>query len=207
MMLKEVIYDFDGTLSDTYPVFTEAFLRVLKLNGIEEDYDTAYAHLKVTVGHAFEQYPSLPKEAKQQFKDIHYELAMDHQFPMEGAEEILRYVVENGGNNYIFTHSSKNVVGPLLDKWGLSKYITDMVDGTYKIHRKPHPDGVNVLLEKHLIDPAEAIIVGDRDIDIISGQRAGIKGCLLDPEHFCDFFKDSEYEIQNLVELKNILCK
>ena len=55
-MYTDLIYDFDGTLFDTYPVFTEALLIFLKRHGIESDYETAYKRLKVTVGYALRSY-------------------------------------------------------------------------------------------------------------------------------------------------------
>ena len=36
-MLKHVIWDFDGTLFDTYPFFMSALSRALKLRGIAAD--------------------------------------------------------------------------------------------------------------------------------------------------------------------------
>ena len=35
-MYNFLIYDFDGTLSDTYPIFTEAFLKLM------EKYNTSF---------------------------------------------------------------------------------------------------------------------------------------------------------------------
>ena len=44
---------------------------------------------------------------------------------------------------------------------------------------KPAPDAVLYLLEKHGLDPAETIMIGDRDLDGQSGINAGATGCLL----------------------------
>ena len=52
MNYKHLIYDFDGTLSDTYPCFTETVLQMLKSHGLSGDYKTVYDNLKVSVGHA-----------------------------------------------------------------------------------------------------------------------------------------------------------
>ena len=206
-MIKEIIYDFDGTLSDTYPIFTEAFLELLRRYNIEDSYENAYKHLKVNVGYAMSRYPGLPEKPNAEFHEIHHAMALERQKPLEGALDILRYVSENGGRNYVYTHSSKETVYPLLEKWGMVPYISDMIDGSFALTRKPAPDGVNLVVERNGIDKSEAIIVGDRDIDVLSGQNAGILGCLIDPEHYYDSFSAYDYRIDKLEELKNIICK
>ena len=55
-MIKDLIYDFDGTLSDTYPVVTEELLHILREHGVHEEFDRAYALLKVSYGYAARRY-------------------------------------------------------------------------------------------------------------------------------------------------------
>ncbi len=204
-MLKEIIYDFDGTISDTYPIFTRAFIKMLEEYGIESSYDKVYADLKVNVGYAFRQHPTLDDPSHKRFHEIHIAMALEEQQPMPNALEILKYAAENGGRNYIYTHSGPEVK-QLLTKWGMMPYITDIIDSSYKIPRKPNPDGVLILMENNGIKAEEAVIVGDRDIDLISGKRAGIKGCMLDPEHYYDD-AERDFTVDDLIELKEIICK
>ena len=56
MNYKHLIYDFDGTLSDTYPCFTETVLELIKKYGISDTYENVYSNLKVNVGYALKQY-------------------------------------------------------------------------------------------------------------------------------------------------------
>ena len=56
MNYKHLIYDFDGTLSDTYPCFTEAILQTLKDHGLSDTYESVYAKLKVSVGYTVRCY-------------------------------------------------------------------------------------------------------------------------------------------------------
>lgn len=51
-MYQDLIYDFDGTLSDTYPVYAKVLMELLARYGIEDTYENAYAKLKISVGHA-----------------------------------------------------------------------------------------------------------------------------------------------------------
>ncbi len=204
-MIREIIYDFDGTISDTYPVFARALVKLLANCGVEYSYEQAYADLKITVGHALSKHPEIGEHPNRKFHEVHLAMSKEEQQPIKNALEILRYAVEKGGRNYIYTHSGPEVKY-LLGKWGMMPYITDIIDSSYKIPRKPAPDGVLILIENNGIKPEEAIIVGDRDIDLLSGKNAGIKGCLLDPEHYYDH-AEYDFRVDDLIELKEIICK
>lgn len=205
MNYKHLIYDFDGTLSDTYPCFTEAVLRTLKDYGLTDTYESVYSKLKVSVGHTMNSYDfgEDPKAVRKHFHKIHDELAPEIQKPYPEAEEILRYAIAQGHKNYLYTHSGK-IVKLLLEQWGIADCFEDIIDSTMKFPTKPAPDALNWLCEKHGLDKKDCIMIGDRDIDTDCGRNAGMKGCLFDPEHYYDS-ADVDYRIENLLELKKII--
>ena len=205
MNYKHLIYDFDGTLSDTYPCFTESILQTLKDYGLSDTYESVYAKLKVSVGYTINCYDFGKdyKEIRNHFHKIHDELAPKIQKPYPEAEEILRYAMAQGHKNYLYTHSG-TIVKILLEKWGIADCFEDIIDSTMKFPTKPAPDALNYLCEKHGLDKNDCIMIGDRDIDTDCGRNAGMKGCLFDPEHYYDN-ADVDYRIENLLELKNII--
>jgi phosphoglycolate phosphatase-like HAD superfamily hydrolase len=46
-LIKDIIWDFDGTLFDTYPGTVNAFIMALKDNGIEETSENVLNKLKI----------------------------------------------------------------------------------------------------------------------------------------------------------------
>ena len=205
MNYKHLIYDFDGTLSDTYPCFTESILQTLKDHGLSDTYESVYAKLKVSVGYTVRCYDfgKDSAEVRKHFHKIHDELAPKIQKPYPEAEEILRYAMAQGHKNYLYTHSGK-IVKILLEQWGIADCFEDIIDSTMSFPTKPAPDALNYLCEKHGLDKKDCIMIGDRDIDTDCGRNAGMKGCLFDPEHYYDN-ADVDYRIENLLELKNII--
>jgi len=205
-MFDELIYDFDGTLFDTYPVFTEALLILLERHGIESDYDTAYARLKVTVGHALRSYGfdgDLFKPANKEFKAIYWELARTKQKPLPHVVEMLDYAIEKGKRNYIYTRSGKEVL-ELLEAWSLTDKFTFVIDATMTFPSKPDPAALNWLVERFSLDKSKCLMIGDRDLDTESGNNAGMKSCLYDSEGFYpDTYAD--YKINSIAELKDII--
>lgn len=205
MNYKHLIYDFDGTLSDTYPCFTEAVLELIRKYGFTDTYENVYANLKVNVGHALKQY-DFGKDtlaARKEFHIIHDELAPKIQKPYPEAEEVLRYAMAQGHKNYLYTHSGK-IVSILLEQWGIADCFEDIIDSTMRFPTKPAPDALNYLCEKHGLDKKDCLMIGDRDIDTDCGRNAGMKGCLFDPDHYYTD-TDVDYRIENLLELKNII--
>ena len=203
-MYSDLIYDFDGTLSDTYPVVTEEFLRILREHGIREEYDRAYAYLKRSYGYAVKQY-DIGMEAKAFSALLNERVirASVRQKPIAGALELLRAAAERGKRNFIYTHSGAYVHG-IMERWGFAPYVTYVLDSSHGFPRKPDPAALRYLTERFSIDPAKVLMVGDRDIDIEVGHNAGMAGCLLDPE---GFYTDcvAEYRVCTLPEIQKIL--
>lgn len=204
-MYDFLIYDFDGTLSDTYPVFTEAFLKLMEKYGIPQDRDTVYGLLKQSVGAALSHYdfPMSKKEAREEFEKIYEPIALEKQDLFPEARDILRFGMENGKKNYVYTHSGLWVYA-LMDRMGIRDCFDFVLDCTYDFPRKPAPDALNFLIEKCGIDKSRALMIGDRDLDIEVAHAAGIDACLFDSENFYPDLQ-AEYRITSLTELKKII--
>ena len=202
-MYKHLIYDFDGTLSDTYPVATEALLEILRERGVEEDYDAAYAKLKVSFRHAIRTYTQFDyDELYPAFVARAAENAKAMQRPFAETKEILAAAVKAGKKNYIYTHSGPEVL-EILAKWEIAEYVTYVLDKSHGFPLKPDPTALNFLCEKFAIDPDQALMIGDRDIDIEVGHNAGMKGVLFDPEGFYADFP-TDYRVSNLLEIQKL---
>lgn len=206
MKYTDLIYDFDGTIADSYPMFTESFVRLAAERGIETDYDRVMSLLKVSVACAANAYiepASDRKEFHKRFRDDRNALVFEKGQPMAGAEDILRFVIENGGRNYIYTHSP-NYIWDALEKWGLKQYFVGGVTADDGFPAKPVPDGMNHIIETYGIDREKCLMIGDRGIDVDAGRNAGVKGVLFDPDGFCGDV-DADYKVEHLFDIKNIL--
>ena len=201
-MYDFLIYDFDGTISDTYPVFTRALLELLSRLGKQTDYNKAYSQLKVSVGHALKFYGLSDHE--KEYHSIWKEMALAEQKAFPGAHEILRYAKSRGKKNYLYTHTGR-IVYDLLCKMGISDCFDFILESTtYKFPRKPAPDALNFIIKTCGIDRSHALMIGDRDIDIEAARAAGIDGCLFDPDGYYLDCK-AEHYIKSLLDLKAII--
>lgn len=204
-MYDFLIYDFDGTLSDTYPIFTEAFLKLMEKYDIPRDWDTVYGLLKQSIGAGLNHYdfPMSKKAAREEFEAIYQPIALEKQQLFPESEEILRFGLAQGKKNYVYTHSGLWVYA-LMERMGIRDCFDFVLDCTYDFPRKPAPDALNFLIEKCGIDKSRALMIGDRDLDIEVAHNAGIDACLFDPENFYSDLQ-AEYRITSLLELKDII--
>ena len=76
------------------------------------------------------------------------------------------------------THRRRTSLHVLLDTHDLRPLFTHIITADDAFPRKPAPDALLHLLAIHAIMPSEALVIGDRDLDIRAGQAAGIPTCL-----------------------------
>ncbi len=76
------------------------------------------------------------------------------------------------------THRRRESLLRLLSTHELDSYFTHIIAADDGFPRKPAPDAMTHVLTTYAIDPAHALVIGDRDVDILAGQAAGSCTCL-----------------------------
>ena len=196
------IFDFDGTLSDSYPYFAKAARAVVNKYGISMTDEEIYTCLKWQSAVKFFDRLNLGDkrtEAMQEFNSIKRDLLRTEAAAIDGAAELLSRICNDGGKCYIYSHSG-NIVIDNCKKWGLDVYLTDYFLNSANFPRKPAPDALLALVEKHGLDISRCVMIGDRDIDVLAGKNAGMDGILIDDiNYYCDL--DVTYKVRDLWQL------
>lgn len=189
-MYKHFIWDFDGTLFDSYPPMVKAYHQALDEQGIHVSEEEILLHMKISVRHLLaysEEHYGITPSFSQRFLELRkdYEEALFE--PYREAVQAIQVIRNRGGYNYVYTHRGPSTL-MYLRKYDLLKYFDEVVTAENHLALKPDPEGVEYILDKHKIDRETAIIIGDRELDILSGQKAGIKACFYSerPEYTCD---------------------
>lgn len=175
----ELIWDFDGTLFDTYPLMAASLQQAMREEGHEVALSDIRARMAVTLGDALRHYRQtfgITEQTVERYKEILYGRGVKAAAPFPGAEALCARIVEQGGHNHLCTHRGSSA-RMYMDAWGLSRYFDVYVTEDDHLPRKPAPDMVQRILEKTGRPAEQFIMLGDRELDILAAQAAGIKGC------------------------------
>lgn len=175
--MKNFIWDFDGTLFDTYPHTVTVLHRYMAERGRQYDYDALYAICREHMGKARAFCKADEEEWNEYFRreaDIN---ALPLAGPYRGTENVLASVTAAGGRNFLYTH--RNAISiKYLQKYDFVKYFTGFVTMENNFPQKPAPDAILYLIGRFALNPKETLMIGDREIDILSGKNAGVSTCL-----------------------------
>lgn len=176
-MIPTFIWDLDGTLLDSY----EAILA-----GIQETYEQ--------FGLPFDREEVRKYILRYSVKDLlvrdadKYGLNSDElnlvratslkekntQIPlMTGARDILDWTVEQGIQNFVYTHKSDNAF-QVLEDLGVRHHFTEILTSDSGFARKPSPEALLFLIDKYGLEKEHTYYIGDRRLDVETAIHAGI---------------------------------
>lgn len=191
MRYTEFIWDFDGTLFDTYPYFVSTFKQAMAELGVQADPGHVLALAKVNLATLYEaigREHGLDTQAVRGAHHRHTRLDGYLQYkPYDGAAALAQAVAQAGGRNYLYTHRGPEAIDAIAHH-GMAPYFADYITSADGFPLKPAPDALLFLIEKHGLTPSQCVMLGDRDIDVNAGLHAGTDGALFDPDGFYDDF-------------------
>lgn len=179
--IRHFIWDFDGTLFDTYPVIIRDLRLALGEFGRDCDPVEAMKLMLDSIGASLDHYAEEFGIPRDTLNDVYmrYHNSSGKSLvsqPIAGVREVLERIRSTGRHSYIFTHRNGETTARFLEKYGLEGYFRDII-GPDSPHFavKPAPDAVLYLMKKYGMSSAETVMVGDRERDLGSGRNAGIK--------------------------------
>ena len=193
---KHFIWDFDGTLVDTYPAMVRAFVAGAADCGVKiapartlDLMKNCLHHCCVTVS-AESGVPA--DQLREAFRAREQEELRRGGPAVRGIPEVLRRLRDKGGRHYVATHRDLQC-RELLADCGLLEMFSGFVTQEDGLPRKPEPDMLLHLMQRHGLSPAECVMIGDRPLDTQSGRAAGMLSILLDAE---DRFADGDADVR-----------
>lgn len=209
MIFQHFFWDYDGTLFDTYDAVTRSYELACRGKGIVLPFDELRWMTKHSLSWTaaqLEQRFGVPAKELLAIRETYAETmeTFETMRPYDGVREALRTICEKGGKNYLYSHRDHRSMEALAH-YGLDGYFTDAITKDDAFPRKPAPDALNHLVQKHKLDVAQCIMIGDRSLDVEAGLNAGMSGALFDPERFCDNNVPTKWKFYTMSELQKAL--
>lgn len=189
MRFSALIWDMDGTLFDTYPAIRAGVIAAFAEHGVAVDARRVARLLAVTFNDCVEvlaaEHGLDPETVYTAYARLRPEGALPELCPpFPGVVDVCRRVVAAGGRNLIFTHRDRASLDRFLAHYEMAALFADTLTADEGGARKPDPGGFLTLLARNGLQPAQALAIGDRDLDVEAGRRAGMATCYFAPPDF-----------------------
>lgn len=160
-----ILWDFDGTIVDTYPMYVQCFKKIM---GEEISSDDILYRMKISYEDAKKAF-SVTDEQDAKIRLLRKQAILDQVKPFIGIERVLNFAKKN----VIVTHKSRQSLLDLLHFHGIAHYFIEIIAGDDGFPRKPDVTAYQYLHRKYGIDLA----IGDRALDLKPARQLGIMTC------------------------------
>lgn len=181
--IRNIIFDFDGTLVDTAPLIICTMQATVHALGYPQRSEAVY---KSTIGLRLEDVPSMlwpdidgiSETFAATYRRTFDRIKRDFEvkcFP--GVYDGLRAFHDAGYRMAIASSRSRRSLEEYVGHFGLSDCFDMLVGGNDVKHGKPAPDPVLTILDSQKWKATETLTVGDAPVDILMGRVAGTWTC------------------------------
>jgi pyrophosphatase PpaX len=181
--LRAVLFDFDGTLTPSLPLWLEAYhiaLRTFSLTLTDAEVlrrcffrDWADVAADLGVCTALELQAEVDRGLQQSF-------AAAALFPL--ARTIIERCRERGLRTALVTSSPRRLIDTVAVKLDVEHLFDFVICGDEVANYKPHPEPLLRTLQALECEPHAAIMVGDSAADMLAGKAAGTRTALFMPD-------------------------
>ena len=177
---RAVIFDMDGVLADSEPLYLQGINEVLKDFGLaitEEDHNELLgAAVGPTWDFVFEKYspPASYDECVARYDQTMVRLLSRPRDPLPGVRELLSELTRRGVPRALASSSWPNWVKALLESTGLDGYFDVTVSSTAVENGKPAPDIFLYTAKALHVEPAQCIVLEDSRTGVLAAKAAGM---------------------------------
>jgi len=181
MAIQTIIFDMDGVLADSEPLWNDidaAFLRNFNIDyhgehklhvmgksfPLSSQFYKEYYKLELTIT----ELVKLRVEAAREFYAAHIEL-------FEHVPEVLETLHDSHLQIGLATSTVRECAIPLLERHNIKKYFHQITTGDEVDRGKPYPDIYLRAAGKLHVEPAKTLVVEDSPAGIEAGQCAGMR--------------------------------
>jgi mannitol-1-/sugar-/sorbitol-6-/2-deoxyglucose-6-phosphatase len=187
-VIKAVIFDMDGLLINSEPLWKRAALDIFKPLGVPLTYEmtdqTTGLRLDDIVEHWRSRYPwdsPSSQEVEDRVVKRLMQLVDESGSPMAGAESLIAMISGTGLPMAIASSSSTIIIQAVVRKLGIEDHMTEIHSAEEETHGKPHP-GVYITAAKKLgVAPADCLTFEDSVNGVLAAKAARMK-CVAVPD-------------------------
>jgi len=181
-MIRNIFFDFDGTLADTSEGIVRCTQITLQEMGLPPSTpERIRATIGLPLGACFARGTDTPPERVDEacatYRRMFNEIAIPCITLYPGVKEGLAALHASGLRLAICTSRSSASLHSLIRMLEIEPYFCALTNNEDVSHPKPAPDLALLLLERLDARPEESLVVGDTVFDLQMGRAAGCRTC------------------------------
>lgn len=213
-MIKAVIFDMDGTLIDSQPIWYQVSTDFFQQNGFPVTMDDM---IKLTgspvaklVDYVLQTHGQKDKERAQLIMGL-----MDYAVSeilaakplMPNVKEVLAQLKQQGIKMAVASASPRNMLQGIVDSCGIAEYFDYLASAEELDYNKPHPAVYLHAAQQLSINPTECFAVEDSVLGMISGKAATMKTVVIPAQAEWDDprWTLADFKLTNIAELPALL--
>lgn len=171
MKYKNILFDLDGTLTDSSPGIINAYNYSLNKLGLTED---DISIVKSYIGSPLRAYYAERQKlsagdselAVKYFREHYNDTGIFENSVYPGISELLEKLYSSGHKLYIATSKPEKFAITVLEHFGISRYFAYIKGSDMSPDNKPKDKIINHVMETNSLVNSECIMIGDRYHDI-----------------------------------------
>ncbi|MCI9682087.1 MAG: HAD-IA family hydrolase [Lachnospiraceae bacterium] len=180
MKYQWIFFDLDGTLTDPAVGITGGVMYALEQFGIHESSrEKLYPFIGPVLTESFRKYYGFTQEqallAAGYYREYYGKAGKFENVVYDGIADMLRELRAAGKELFVATLKGEAFAKEILEHFGLAGYFTEIAGQVMDGLETPKSQIIMEILKKRGIDhQGRAVMVGDREQDIIAAREAGI---------------------------------
>jgi len=180
MRYEYILFDLDGTLTDSGIGITNSVMYALDKYGIKvSDRSELRRFIGPPLRDSFENYYGLSKEeakiAVEYYREYYRDKGIFENLVYDGLEGLLKRLKDNSKILIVATSKPEVFAKQILEHFDIAKYFTYIAGSNLDGTRVKKDEVIKYALEScNIIDLSKAIMIGDRENDIIGAKEVGI---------------------------------
>jgi len=192
-MYKVVIYDMDGVIIDSEPLWRIAYIKVFGNFGITltDDQMKQSKGLRVDdevsfLCNRYRLHEPSPHVISDMIKEKMRELIISHGTAMKGFHESVELFVSESFRLALASSSDYSIIHSVLEKLDIFDYFETVHSAEEEQFGKPHPGVYLSTTRKMNVSPQQCIAIEDSYYGVLAA-KAALMDCIAIPEQFPDF--------------------
>ena len=176
-MNHTIFFDLDGTLTDSAPGIIHSVQYALKKYGIEAEENDLRSFIGPPLVHSFQERFGFDHdkalEAVTFYREYFTAGGMFENSVYQGVEEMLQKLKEDGLVLAVATSKPELFSKQILEHFALTRYFDFIGGAAMDESRATKVEVLSYALQELQVDPAKAVMIGDRENDIEAASLVG----------------------------------